>query len=384
MTSSPLAELTDEQHAFVDAIRAYCRRRCGSREQQIELTKGFSEGHSSVIYDEMAELGWLGISIPGAYGGSDGGMVGASLFLEETARGTAPISGYGTSVIVASAYEKFGTEEQKQDVLNDIASGSVEAISMSEPEAGSDVARLACRAEPQDGGYLINGHKTWCSHAHFSKRILLVARTTATDDPHHGMSMLSVPRDTPGLELSLIGTMGYHETNDLYFTDCWLPESAVLGEPDRGWSQLIAGLNVERLAIAAGAVGLAQRAFDDVLAYVTQRRQFGRPIGKFQALQHRLADVGTEIEAARMLVYAVASAVDRDPDRLLPREASMAKLMASETAKRVTLEALQMMGGYGYATEYDMERYVRLSLMLPIFGGTSEIQRNIIAKTYGL
>jgi isovaleryl-CoA dehydrogenase len=129
---------------------------------------------------------------------------------------------------------------------------------------------------------------------------------------------------------------------------------------------------------------MAQRSLDDALAYVKERHQFGRPIGKFQALQHRLADLATEIECCRLLVYSVAAKVDRNPDQLLPREASMAKLKTTETAKRVALDGLQMMGGYGYSSEYDMEHHVRISLMLPIFGGTSEIQRNIIAKTYGL
>ncbi len=379
-----LLEFTSEQDAFVEAIRDFARRECGTREQQLALTRDFTEGHNADVYSHFAELGWLGVSISEIYGGSGGGAVGGCLLLEETARGMVPISGYGTTIIVASAYEQFGTEEQKRMVLGEITQGSVEAISMSEPNAGSDVARLACRAEKVDGGFLVNGQKTWCSHAHFSKRILLLARTSVDDDPHHGITMLSVPADAEGLEMSRIATMGYPETNDLFFTDCLVPEASVLGEVDLGWSQLVAGLNVERLAIAAGALGLAERAFDDTVAYVKVRQQFGRPIGRFQALQHRLADLATEIECCRLLVYAVAAAVDRDPQRLLPREASMAKLKATETAKQVALEGLQMMGGYGYSREYDMERYVRTALMLPIFGGTSEIQRNIVASTFGL
>jgi isovaleryl-CoA dehydrogenase len=198
------------------------------------------------------------------------------------------------------------------------------------------------------------------------------------------MTLLSVPADADGLEIRPIETMHGRETNDLFFSDCFVPEERVLGEVDAGWSQLVAGLNVERLAIAAGALGLAERAFDDLLAYVKERRQFGRPIGGFQALQHRIADLATEIECARLLTYGVAEGVDRDPDRLFPREASMAKLKTTEVAKRAALEGMQMMGGYGYAVEHDMEHTVRLALMTTIFGGTSEIQRNIVAKTYGL
>ena len=146
----------------------------------------------------------------------------------------------------------------------------------------------------------------------------------------------------------------------------------------------MAGLNVERLILAASALGIAQRAFDDLLAYVKERKQFGRPIGSFQALKHRIADLATELECTRLLVYDVARKVDADPDQLLPREASMAKLKATEVAKKTALEGMQMMGGYGYATEYDMERYVRTTLVMSIYGGTNEIQREIVSKTYGL
>ncbi len=146
----------------------------------------------------------------------------------------------------------------------------------------------------------------------------------------------------------------------------------------------MSGLNVERLIVGANALGIAQRAFDDVLAYIKERKQFGRPIGSFQVLRHRIADMATEIEAARLLTYDVARKTDADPMKMLPREASMVKLLTTELVKKVTLEGMQMMGGYGYATEYDMERHVRSALVMPIYAGTNEIQREIISKTYGL
>jgi isovaleryl-CoA dehydrogenase len=196
--------------------------------------------------------------------------------------------------------------------------------------------------------------------------------------------MLWVPRDAEGMEMKPIDTMGGRETNYVYFTDCAVPESAVLGEVDQGWTQLMAGLNVERLILAATMLGIGQRAFDDALAYAKERKQFGRPIGSFQALQHRFADLATELEAARLMTRWVATLTDEDPDRMLPKEASMVKLFATEVTKKVTLEGMQMMGGYGYSSEYDMERLVRTSLVSTIYGGTSEIQRGIIAKTLGL
>jgi isovaleryl-CoA dehydrogenase len=376
--------LTDEQQDFVAAIRDFCQRECGTSEQRERLTNGYSEAHSPEVYSTMADLGWLGVTIADQYGGSGGGMLDASLFMEETSRGLAPVGGYATTLIVAGATQRFGTEEQKKEILGGIAAGSVEAIAMTEPEAGSDVGSLTTEAARANGGFVINGQKVFCSNARISDHILVVCRTTKGEDKHQGMSMIWVPTDADGLRMDPIETMGGRETAHLYLTDCEAPEDAVLGEVDQGWTQLMAGLNVERLILAATMLGIARRAFDDALDYVKERRQFGRPIGSFQALQHRLADVATEIEAARLMTYWVASKVDEDPDRMLPREASMVKLFVTELAKKVTLEGMQMMGGYGYSSEYDMERLVRASLVSTIYGGTSEIQRNIIAKTLGL
>jgi alkylation response protein AidB-like acyl-CoA dehydrogenase len=296
----------------------------------------------------------------------------------------APIGAFGVSMIVAGAIERFGSEEQKEELLTGIAGGTVEAIAMSEPEAGSDVGALRCKAERRNGAYVVNGQKTWISEAHLADHILLVCRTDASGSKHDGLTMLSVPADAEGLEIRPISTMGGDIVNDVFFTDCHVDADRLLGVEGKGWGQLMAGLNVERLILAALMVGTAQRAFDDTLAYLKEREQFGRPIGSFQALKHRVADLATEIECARLLTYDVAAQVDADPARLFPREASMAKLKATETAKKVALEGMQMMGGYGYATEYDMEGHVRTTVVSTIYGGTSEIQREIIAKTLGL
>ncbi len=376
--------LSAEQQDFVAAIRDFCARECGTQEQRERLTDGYTEHHNFDVYKQMAELGWLGVAIDEAYGGSGGGMLEACLFMEETSRGLAPISAYATTLIVAGATERFGSEEQKAEILGGIANGAAEAIAMTEPEAGSDVGALSCSATRVDGGYLINGQKVFCSNAHLSDHVLVVCRTTPGPNKHEGMTMIWVPAGAEGMEVVPIETMGGRETNHLYFSDCQAPESAVLGEVDKGWTQLMAGLNVERLILAATMLGVGQRAFDDTLAYVKERRQFGRPIGSFQALQHRLADVATDLQAARLMTHWVATLTDEDPDRMLPQQASMVKLFVTETVKRATLEGMQMMGGYGYSSEYDMERLVRSSLVATIYGGTSEIQRNIVAKTLGL
>ncbi len=376
--------LTDEQEDFVDALRRFCDHELGTPDQRERLTESYTIHHNETIYSQMAELGWLGVTIPEEYGGSGGSMLDACLFMEETSRALAPIGGYATTLIVAGATQRFGSEEQKGEILGGIAGGAVEAIAMTEPEAGSDVGALSTSAKRVDGGYVINGQKVFCSNAHIADHILVVCRTTKSASKHEGLSMIWVPRETDGLEIVPIDTMGGRETSHLYFTDVEAPEDAVLGQVDQGWTQLMAGLNVERLILAATMLGIGQRAFDDLIVYVKEREQFGRPIGSFQALQHRIADIATDLEAARLMTRWVATLTDEDPDRMLPREASMVKLFVTEVAKRAALEGMQMMGGYGYASEYDMERLVRSTLVSTIYGGTSEIQRNIIAKTFGL
>jgi alkylation response protein AidB-like acyl-CoA dehydrogenase len=377
-------ELTDERRDFVAAVRDFCKRECGTREQRDALTGGGRKPHSPELYAKVAELGWLGVAIPEAYGGAGGGMVDLCLFLEETARGMAPLGAFGVSMITAGAVERFGTDEQKEEILRGTVDGKVQSIAMSEPGAGSDVGALSCRAERRNGGYVVNGQKTWISEAHVAENVLLVCRTDRSGGKHEGLTMLLIPHGTEGMEIKPIETMGGEVVNDVFFTDCHVPAERLLGQEGGGWLQLMAGLNVERLILAGLMLGTAQRAFDDTLAYIKEREQFGRPIGSFQTLKHRIADLATEIECCRLLTYDVARKVDANPGAMFPREASMAKLKVTETAKRVALEGMQMMGGYGYATEYDMEGHVRATLVSTIYGGTSEIQRDIIGRTYGL
>lgn len=379
-----MPQLTDEQRDFVEAIRDFARREAGTREQRDALTDRGRHPHNQQLYEKVAQLGWLGVAIPEEYGGSGGGMVDLCLFLEESSRGMLPIGGFGVSMIVAGAFERFGTPAQKEEILTGIAQGRVEAIAMSEPGAGSDVGALQCRARRANGSYVVDGQKTWISEAHLADHVLLVCRTDSSGAKHDGMTMLSVPRDAAGMEIRPIETMGGEVVNDVFFTDCRVDADRLLGTEGAAWTQLMAGLNVERLILAALLLGTAQRAFDDLLSYVKEREQFGRPVGSFQALKHRIADLATEIECCRLLTYDVAAKVDADPGAMFPREASMAKLKVTETAKRVALEGMQMMGGYGYATEYDMEGHVRTTLVSTIYGGTSEIQRDIIGRTYGL
>lgn len=375
---------SDEQRAFAEAIRDFGKRECGTRQQRDALTNDGETPHSPELYGRMAELGWLGVAIPEEYGGSGGGCVELCVFLEEWARAQVPIQFFVVTMIVAGAYERLGNEEQKQEVLRGIASGSVEAIAMSEPGAGSDVGALTCRARREGDLFVLDGQKTWITAAHEARHLLVVCRTEAGSSKHQGLSMISVPTDAQGIEIRPIETLGGSEVNEVFLTECRVPAERVLGGVGEAWAGLMAGLNRERLIVAAQHLGIAQRAFDDVLAYVKEREQFGQPIGRFQAIKHRIADLATELEVCRLLVYDVASRVDADPERTYAREASMAKLKVTEVAKRIALDGLQMMGGYGYSCEYDMERYVRSTLVGTIYGGTSEIQREIISRSYGL
>src|ERR687893_402220 len=318
-------DLTEEQQNFGRAVRDFCERELGP-ERVREVTDGFEDLHDERVARRMAKLGWYGVAIDKRDGGSGGGLL----------------------------------------------------------EAGSDVGALSTRAERSDGEWVLNGAKTWCSYAHKAREILIVCRSDRGGSKHEGLSMILVPRDAVGLTLTPIGTLGGRETNEIHLEGCRVPADALLGEEGGGWSQLMAGLNTERVILAASALGLAQRAFDEALAYAGERRQFGRPIASFQATQHKLADLASELVQARLLVRSVARMADAAPNRMLPQEASIAKLACTELAKRCALEGMQNMGGYGYATEYPMEGHLRSAVVTTIYGGTSEIQRNIIAKTLGL
>lgn len=376
--------LSDERQEAVRAIRDYCAREWpADRLAAVAADHERLDEASLLALRQLGEMGFTGLTIPEAYGGSDGGYLDAMLFLEEATRGQAPIAPYGVTLIVAGVLRSFGTDAQKAEHLGEIARGGVLAIAMSEPEAGSDVANLACTARRVDDGWVLNGVKVWCSYAHLASHIVVVAREPGTAR-HDGLSMLLVPRPSDGLQVTGIETMVGRDTNYLYLDDCHVGEDALVGTAGMGWMQLMAGLNVERLIIGAMSLGIAQRAFDDALAYAKERRQFGRPIGSFQATQHVFADLATKLAQARLFVRYVAGLVDTDPARMLPQEASMAKLACTELAKECALAGMQILGGYGYSTEYPMERHLRTAVVSTVYGGTSEIQRNIIAKTLGL
>jgi alkylation response protein AidB-like acyl-CoA dehydrogenase len=376
--------LTMEQLDFQAAISKLCARECATREQRKALLDPGEEDQSASLYKQLAEIGWLGVAIPEEYGGSGGTYIEQTILFEQLWRGLAPVKAFGPTTTVAGCYKRFGSEEQKREALATIAAGDIMSISISEPGAGSDVAAITTAAKKVSGGYVLNGQKTWCSYAHRATRIMLLARTERGEHPHNGLTLFEVPTGAEGVETKRISTLGGREVNDIFLTDCFVPEENVVGEVGRGFQQIMAGLDGERLIGAAVGLGLAQRTLDDTIAYVKERKQFGQSIGTFQTLRHRIADMATELECARFITYEVAERLEQGPDPVTTRMTSMAKIKTSEVAKHIALEGMQMMGGYGYATEYDMESHVRHSLALPIYAGTNEIQREIISKSLGL
>lgn len=375
---------TAEQLDFANAIEQLCSERCGSVDQRRALTDDGRLSNSPELLLRLADLGWLGVSLPAEYGGGGAGMVEECIFLEETARGLAPIHAYGTGLTAAQTYLRHGTEEQKKEVLSNLCSGRFEAIALSEPGAGSDLGSVRTRAIRDGDRFVVNGQKTWITAAHLADHILVLTRTSTEGSKHQGLTLMYLGTDTPGLEIKPIITMDGHTVNEVFFTDVAVPVANVVGGIGDAWHRLMRGLNVERLIIAAMSIGSARRSLEDTINYVRQREQFGRSIGTFQAVRHRLADLVAEIDCCRAYVYQVAAQIDAGLEDQLAREGSIAKLKCTEVAKRAALEGVQLMGGNGYTVEYGMELQVRKALAPPIYGGANEIQREIIGKSLGL
>jgi acyl-CoA dehydrogenase len=376
---------SDEHKQFAAAIESFCARECGTRERRLALTDGGRIANSRALLAKLADLGWLGVSVPEAYGGGGAGMVEECIFLEESSRGLAPIRGYSTAMTAGATYLRWGTEEQKLATMGGVCRGRLESIALSEPGAGSDLGGVRCRARREGDDYVIDGQKTWISEAHLADHLLALVRTDSNGSKHQGLTLLQVPADADGIELRGIETIeDSHVVNDVFFTDCRVSVSSVVGEPDKAWQQLMRGLAIERLIIAAMSTGAARRSLEDTIAYVTEREQFGKRLSSFQAVRHRIADLATEIACCRALVYDIAERIDAGEEDRLSTESSMAKLKCTSVAKATALEGMQLMGGYGIAVEYGMEEQVRTALAPPIYGGSNEIQREIIGKNLGL
>ncbi|HKA55455.1 MAG TPA: acyl-CoA dehydrogenase family protein [Candidatus Binatia bacterium] len=336
------------------------------------------------LYRRMGELGFLGIRYPEKYGGSNGDIWMTVAFCEEMCRCRA--MGLPMSVLVhtdmsSTHIARYGTEEQRQRYLVPMIKGEkVCAIGVSEPAAGSDVAGMQTTAVRDGDAYVLNGSKIFITNAVHAD-VFCVAAKTQKDKGHRGISMFIVERDTPGFRLAKkLQKLGNHssDTGELVFEDVRIPRQNLIGEEGKGFYYIMGNFQDERLIAASMAVGAAQQALEDTLRYTRERRTFGQRLFDHQVIAHRLADLATELEAARQLTYYAADVLNRGGD--CSTEVSMAKLFASEVANRIAYHCLQLHGGYGYIEEFPIERFFRDIRLSPIGGGTSEIMREIIAK----
>lgn len=376
--STPL--FTEEQLMIKDMVREFARDVVAPGAAERDHSRRFPGD----ILKQMGELGLMGMMIPPEYGGSGADTVSYVMALSEIAAAcaaTAVVMSVQNSIVCESLY-RFGSEEQKEKYLKPLAQGvAIGAFALTEPDAGSDPVRQTTSAERRGEDYVLNGTKRFITTGKHADIILVTAKTDPAQR-HKGISVFIVTPDTAGFKVGHVEEkMGLKasDTTDLIFDDCPVPVDQRLGDEGQGFSLAMKGLDGGRIGIAAQSIGVAQAALDAAVVYATEREQFGQKISKFQGLRWIIADMATELEAARQLTFSAARMKDRGQNHT--RQASMAKLFASEMVNRVTAKALQMHGGYGYTKEYAVERYYRDARVFTIYEGTSEIQRIVISNS---
>ena len=370
----------DEEEMLVDTVRAFIDRDVKPTVRDVEHANTYPEAW----IEQMKRIGIYGLAIPEEYGGSPVSMPCYVRVTEQLARGWMSLAGaMGGHTVVAKLLTLFGTEQQKRTYLPPMATGELRAtMALTEPGGGSDLQNMSTTALPDGPDHLVvNGSKTWISNARRSGLIALLCKTDPNATPrHHGISIVLVGHG-PGLTVSRdLPKLGYKgvESCELSFDNFRVPVSAVLGDQlGQGFSQMMKGLETGRIQVAARALGVATAAFEDALAYAQQRESFGQPIWKHQSVGNYLADMATKLTAARQLTRYAAERYDGG--ERCDMEAGMAKLFASEVAMEIALNAVRIHGGYGYSTEYDVERYFRDAPLMIVGEGTNEIQRNVIA-----
>jgi alkylation response protein AidB-like acyl-CoA dehydrogenase len=345
------------------------------------------QGYPYELYAAWAEAGLFRLPFPESYGGLNGSVIDMVIVAEEISRVSADFyMAFAGSTFCALNVLRKASEEQKAHWLPKLLAGDIRmAISISEPDAGSDVGAIRASAKRDGDDWVINGQKLWSSGPGAKNAVINVyLKTDPTANVRQGLSLFLVDNDTPGVELRKLDMLGRRCTGtyEIFFRNVRVPTDRLIGGENKGWECLLSGLQVERVCSAAGNCGAAQAVVDIALAYAKERKQFGRPIGSFQAIAHMLADMQTEVEAARALMYRAAWMVASGQDAL--REISMAKLLSSETYAKVANQGMQVLGAYGYSMEFDMQRHFRDSRASTIAAGTSQIQRNLIAGLMGL
>lgn len=339
------------------------------------------------VYDAIVEMGLISMVFPEQYGGLGGNVIDFAIIAEELGRKSYDLMGaYGTSVFNGLNLLHNGSEAQKRHYLPRLMSGEIRmSISMTEPDAGSDAGAMRTFARREGDEWVINGQKVFSTGAGAKNNIIsLYAKTDNSVHYRKGISLFLVDNTLPGIRLRKLDTLGRRSlgTYEVFFDNLRIPADCIVGEPNRGWDYMLSGLQLERLMTTAAYCGAAQDVVDQALAYAKERKQFGKPIGNFQAIAHMLADMQTEVEASRLLMLHAAWLLAQGKDAL--KVLSMAKLFGSEAYVRAANNGMQIMGGYGYIKEFDMQRHFRDARVTTITAGTSQVQRNLIAKLMGL
>jgi len=376
-----ILQLTSEQEQILATVRRFVE--CEIIPVAADLER--KDEYPFAIVERMKELGLFGATIPEEYGGIGLDVTTYALIVEELCRGWMSISGIiNTHLMISYIIQTFGTEAQKERFLPAMALGEKRsALCLTEPHAGSDLQSIRTTARREGDSYIVNGSKMFVTNAEQGTMFGVLLKTDPEAEPRHkGMGLMLVEKGVEGLQVSRkIDKLGYKgvRTCEVVFDNVRVPAANLVGEEEgKGFYQVMATIEIGRINVAARGVGLAQAAFEAAIKYAQQRETFGKPIANHQAIQMKLADMATKIEAARLLTYAAA--VKKDAGERTDLEAGMAKLFAAETASEVTMEAMRIHGGYGYTTEFPVERYYRDAPLLIVGEGTSEIQRLIIAR----
>jgi alkylation response protein AidB-like acyl-CoA dehydrogenase len=381
------AALTDVQKAIVETVHDFVENEVIPVADEMEHRDEFPDQ----IVEQMKEMGLFGLTVSEDYGGVGESLTTYALTVVELARGWMSLSGIlNTHFMGCYLIDKFGTQEQKDRLLPKMATGETRAaLAMSEPEAGSDVQAIRTKAVRDGDEYVVDGQKMWLTNGLRADIVMTLVKTDpSAQPPHRGMSMLIVekeggnPQPAPGLDVGKnIEKMGYKgvETTEMSFADFRLPVTSLLGaEEGQGFRQVLDGIEIGRVNVAARAVGVATRAFEEAIRYAQQRKAFGKPIAEHQAIQIHLAEMGTTLEAARLMLLSAAE--KKSVGERSDLEAGMAKLFASEACNEIVLKSLRVHGGYGYSKEFTIERLYRDAPFLLIGEGTSEIQKTVIAR----
>ena len=380
-------KFTEAQEAFRNTIRDFVKRET-SRELDQQLEE---EGRFPFeLADKMAQTGLLGLPFPEEYGGAGGNVMDFIIAAEELAYGSEAACALFLMPVFFAGEMLYvnGSEEQKKQYLPLIAEGKMRgAFALTEPDAGSDASAITTSAVLDGEHYVINGHKTMITGADIADFIMTCTKTDKEARRYEGITVFIVPQNAEGLTISKMKKLGNNiiSTCDVYYDDVRVPKESIMGGPEglnKGWWHMISNLDIERIMISALYTAISQRAYDDALYYAKGRKQFGRPISEYQMIQQLLADMLVEIHASRLLTYHAGWL--KQQGEFCSLECSIAKIHATEMAKKITLDGMQILGGYGYMMEHDMQRYLRNALLGTVGGGTNQIQRLIIAKLEGM